>query len=70
MATHLHAFFTFDIQETFKKLYFCVRLTDKTVSSGTRVKFWCSIIGYPEPRVQWYRDGQKLNSYTYNSSMR
>uniref|UniRef100_A0A2S2QNT5 Muscle M-line assembly protein unc-89 n=1 Tax=Sipha flava TaxID=143950 RepID=A0A2S2QNT5_9HEMI len=57
-------------KETFKRLYFCVRLMDQTVSSGTRVKFWCSIIGYPEPRVQWYRDGQKLNSFTYNSSAR
>ncbi|VVC32965.1 Hypothetical protein CINCED_3A023493 [Cinara cedri] len=57
-------------KETIRKLYFCVRLIDQTVSSGTRVKFWCSIIGYPEPRVQWYREGQKLNSFTYNASSR
>ncbi|XP_050063770.1 uncharacterized protein LOC114128407 isoform X2 [Aphis gossypii] len=57
-------------KEAFKDLYFCVRMIDQTVSSGARVKFWCSVIGYPEPRVQWYRDGQKLNSFTYNSSAR
>ncbi|XP_026808599.1 uncharacterized protein LOC113550868 isoform X2 [Rhopalosiphum maidis] len=57
-------------KEAFKGLYFCVRMIDQTVSSGARVKFWCSVIGHPEPRVQWYRDGQKLNSFTYNSSAR
>lgn len=57
-------------KEAFKDLYFCVRMIDQTVSSGARVKFWCSVIGYPEPRIQWYRDGQKLNSFTYNSSAR
>ncbi|XP_022161453.1 uncharacterized protein LOC111027387 isoform X2 [Myzus persicae] len=57
-------------KEAFKGLHFCVRLIDQTVSSGARVKFWCSVIGHPEPRVQWYRDGQKLNSFTYNSSAR
>ncbi|KAL4119648.1 hypothetical protein QTP88_012442 [Uroleucon formosanum] len=57
-------------KEAFKGLHFCVRMIDQTVSSGARVKFWCSVIGHPEPRVQWYRDGQKLNSFTYNSSAR
>ncbi|XP_025203950.1 uncharacterized protein LOC112600845 isoform X2 [Melanaphis sacchari] len=57
-------------KEAFKGLYFCVRMIDQTVSSGARVKFWCSVIGHPEPHVQWYRDGQKLNSFTYNSSAR
>ncbi|XP_060843292.1 uncharacterized protein LOC132923359 isoform X6 [Rhopalosiphum padi] len=57
-------------KEAFKGLYFCVRMIDQTVSSGARVKFWCSVIGHPEPRIQWYRDGQKLNSFTYNSSAR
>ncbi|XP_008180551.1 titin isoform X2 [Acyrthosiphon pisum] len=69
-ATHSATEDLYRAKEAFKGLYFCVRMIDQTVSSGARVKFWCSVIGHPEPRVQWYRDGQKLNSFTYNSSAR
>ncbi|XP_050422462.1 titin homolog isoform X2 [Adelges cooleyi] len=57
-------------KEMFKRLYFCVRLVDQNVPSSSRVKFWCCVIGYPEPRVEWFREGQKLNCFTYNASKR
>ncbi|XP_050541447.1 myosin light chain kinase, smooth muscle-like isoform X2 [Daktulosphaira vitifoliae] len=57
-------------KELFRRLYFCVRLIDQNVPFGSRVKFWCCVTGFPEPKVEWYREGQKLNNYTYNASMR
>lgn len=54
----------------FKRLYFCVRLIDQNVQFGSRVKFWCCVTGFPDPKVEWYREGQKLNSFSYNASMR
>ncbi|OAD58520.1 Myosin light chain kinase, smooth muscle [Eufriesea mexicana] len=44
-----------------KKPSFCTRLTNRTVGVGMRTRLTCTVLGYPEPRVYWTRDGEKLD---------
>jgi hypothetical protein len=40
-----------------KKPTFATRLTDRTAAQGSRIKLTCSVLGSPEPVVEWLRDG-------------
>lgn len=44
-----------------KKPSFCTRLTNRIVGTGMRTRLTCTVLGNPEPRVYWTRDGQKLD---------
>ncbi|XP_026670518.1 titin homolog [Ceratina calcarata] len=44
-----------------KKPSFCTRLTNRTVGVGMRVRLTCTVLGHPEPRVYWMKDGEKLD---------
>lgn len=35
-------------------------LEDIEVMEGRSVKFRCKVKGYPQPRVTWYKDGQRI----------
>ncbi|XP_060078348.1 titin-like [Ylistrum balloti] len=37
-------------------------IQDVEVIEGQAVKFRCKVKGYPQPRVVWYKDGQRLKS--------
>ena len=37
-------------------------LHDVDVKVGARVKFRVKLSGYPQPKVNWYKDGKKLRS--------
>ncbi|KAE8736573.1 hypothetical protein FOCC_FOCC017972, partial [Frankliniella occidentalis] len=41
---------------------FCARLSDRAVSKGTRVRLACSVLGAPDLRVTWCKDGFPLFS--------
>nr|CAD7199639.1 unnamed protein product [Timema douglasi] len=43
-----------------KKPTFCTRLTDRTAAQGSRLKLTASVLGTPEPSVEWLRDGLPL----------
>ena len=43
-----------------KKPTFATRLTDRTAAQGSRIKLTCSVLGSPEPGVEWLRDGLPL----------
>ncbi|XP_077302252.1 uncharacterized protein LOC143922796 [Arctopsyche grandis] len=40
-----------------KKPVFCTNLTDRTAVEGSRVKLTCSVLGSPEPTIEWYQNG-------------
>ncbi|KMR05376.1 myosin light chain smooth muscle [Lasius niger] len=44
-----------------KKPSFCTRLTNRVVETGMRIRLTCTVLGNPEPRVYWTRDGEKLD---------
>ncbi|XP_047350165.1 titin homolog isoform X6 [Vespa velutina] len=44
-----------------KKPSFCTRLTNRTVGEGMRTRLTCTVLGNPEPRVYWRKDGQELS---------
>ena len=43
-----------------KKPTFATRLTDRTAAQGSRIKLTCSIVGTPDPSVEWLKDGLPL----------
>ncbi|KOX71852.1 Muscle M-line assembly protein unc-89 [Melipona quadrifasciata] len=47
-----------------KKPSFCTRLTNRTVGVGMRTRLTCTVLGHPEPRVYWTRDGERLDVTT------
>jgi hypothetical protein len=49
-----------------KKPHFCSRLTDRTTQVGSRVKLTCSVLGTPDPTIQWFHEEQLINSKTPN----
>lgn len=48
-------------REKGKKPSFCTRLTNRTVGVGMRTRLTCTVLGYPEPRVYWTKDGERLD---------
>ena len=40
-----------------KKPQFSSKLRDLEVAKGSRIKLTCSVIGSPEPEVEWFRNG-------------
>ncbi|XP_043500905.1 titin homolog [Polistes fuscatus] len=44
-----------------KKPSFCTRLTNRTVGEGMRTRLTCTVLGHPEPRVYWKKDGRELS---------
>ncbi|XP_043264282.1 uncharacterized protein LOC122404413 [Colletes gigas] len=48
-------------REKGKKPSFCTRLTNRTVGVGMRTRLTCTVLGHPEPRVYWTKDGEKLD---------
>ncbi|KAI4493465.1 hypothetical protein M0804_001641 [Polistes exclamans] len=49
------------VQDKGKKPSFCTRLTNRTVGEGMRTRLTCTVLGHPEPRVYWKKDGQELS---------
>ncbi|XP_043669858.1 titin-like isoform X2 [Vespula pensylvanica] len=49
------------VQDKGKKPSFCTRLTNRTVGEGMRTRLTCTVLGHPEPRVYWRKDGQELS---------
>ncbi|XP_043525679.1 titin homolog isoform X2 [Frieseomelitta varia] len=47
-----------------KKPSFCTRLTNRTVGVGMRTRLTCTVLGHPEPRVYWTKDGERLDVTT------
>ncbi|XP_026825970.1 uncharacterized protein LOC105284959 isoform X2 [Ooceraea biroi] len=47
-----------------KKPSFCTRLTNRVVETGMRIRLTCTVLGNPEPRVYWTKDGEKLDAST------
>ncbi|XP_059475294.1 titin homolog [Neocloeon triangulifer] len=47
-----------------KKPHFCSRLTDRTTQVGSRVKLTCSVLGTPDPTIQWFFEDKLINSRT------
>ena len=45
-----------------KKPEFLKELKDVEVLEGQSVKFRCKVKGYPQPRINWYKDGNLLRS--------
>ncbi|XP_025160955.1 titin homolog isoform X2 [Harpegnathos saltator] len=45
-----------------KKPSFCTRLTNRIVGVGMRTRLTCTVLGNPEPRVHWTKDGEKLDT--------
>ncbi|XP_032676016.1 uncharacterized protein LOC116846386 isoform X2 [Odontomachus brunneus] len=45
-----------------KKPSFCTRLTNRVVGIGMRTRLTCTVLGNPEPRVHWTKDGEKLDA--------
>nr|CAD7428494.1 unnamed protein product [Timema monikensis] len=53
-----------------KKPTFCTRLTDRTAAQGSRLKLTASVLGTPEPSVEWLRDGLPLFLNSDDPAMR
>ncbi|KAL8558811.1 hypothetical protein ACOMHN_046393 [Nucella lapillus] len=51
-----------DNKQELKKPEFLKELKDVEVLEGQSVKFRCKVKGYPQPRVNWYKDGKLLRS--------
>lgn len=51
-------------REKGKKPSFCTRLTNRTVGVGMKTRLTCTVLGHPEPRVYWTKDGEKLDITT------
>ncbi|CAH0394564.1 unnamed protein product [Bemisia tabaci] len=45
------------VKTTDSRPHFCGRLSNRSTTVGSRVKLTCSVIGYPEPKIEWYKDG-------------
>ncbi|KOC67434.1 Muscle M-line assembly protein unc-89 [Habropoda laboriosa] len=45
-----------------KKPSFCTRLTNRTVGVGMRTRLTCTVLGHPEPRVYWTKDGERIDT--------
>ena len=41
---------------------FLKTISDLEVVAGDSVKLRCKVKGYPQPRVQWYKDGKRIIS--------
>ncbi|XP_025602051.2 titin homolog isoform X2 [Athalia rosae] len=39
---------------------FCTKLTDRTAAEGSRIKLTCAVLGSPEPKIIWSKDGRIL----------
>lgn len=54
-----------------KKPRFGSKLRDMEVAKGSRIKLTCSILGQPEPVVEWFRNGFPLtiDNHKYQSSI-
>ncbi|XP_076459108.1 uncharacterized protein LOC143292571 isoform X2 [Babylonia areolata] len=51
-----------DNKQELKKPEFLKELQDVEVLEGQSVKFRCKVKGYPQPRINWYKDGKLLRS--------
>ncbi|KAK7113503.1 hypothetical protein V1264_012777 [Littorina saxatilis] len=51
-----------DNKQELKKPEFLKELKDVEVLEGQSVKFRCKVKGYPQPRINWYKDGNLLRS--------
>ena len=47
-------------KQELKKPEFLKELKDVEVFEGQNVKFRCKVKGYPQPRINWYKDGNLL----------
>ena len=45
-----------------KKPQFSSKLRDLEVAKGSRIKMTCSVIGSPEPEIEWFHNGFPLTS--------
>ena len=47
-----------------KKPSFTKKLSDVRLFGGDNLKLECSVSGYPEPSIKWFRDSQRLPEFT------
>ena len=47
-----------------KKPLFTKKLSDVRLFGGDNLKLECSVSGYPEPSIKWFRDSQRLPEFT------
>ncbi|XP_065350380.1 titin homolog isoform X15 [Cloeon dipterum] len=51
-------------KDTRKMPHFCSRLTDRTTQVGSKVKLTCSVLGTPDPTIQWFYEDKPITPKT------